>query len=59
MAKKPEELVLFARKWIVKYYTHNSSYTCYSFDSRKELISRVHNDKRMRLFEYQISYTEL
>lgn len=25
----------------------------------KELISRVHNDKRMRLFEYQISYTEL
>lgn len=25
----------------------------------KELISRVHKDKRMRLFEYQISYTEL
>lgn len=25
----------------------------------KELISRVHNDKRMRLFEYQISYKEL
>ena len=25
----------------------------------KELISRVHNDKRMRLFEYRISYTEL
>lgn len=25
----------------------------------KELISKVHNDKRMRLFEYQISYTEL
>ena len=34
MAKKPEEFVLFARKWNVKYYTHNSSYTCYSFDSR-------------------------
>ena len=25
----------------------------------KELILRVHNDKRMRLFEYRISYTEL
>ena len=25
----------------------------------KELILRGHNDKRMRLFEYQISYTEL
>lgn len=25
----------------------------------KELISKVHKDKRMRLFEYQISYTEL
>ena len=25
----------------------------------KEIITRVHNDKRMRLFEYQISYTEL
>lgn len=25
----------------------------------QELISRVHADKRMRLFEYQISYTEL
>lgn len=33
MAKKPEELVLFARKWHVKYYAYNSSYTCYSFDS--------------------------
>ena len=25
----------------------------------QELISKVHNDKRMRLFEYRISYTEL
>lgn len=25
----------------------------------QELISKVHNDKRMRMFEYRISYTEL
>lgn len=25
----------------------------------KELIEKVHNDKRMKMFEYQISYTEL
>ena len=25
----------------------------------QELIDKVHGDKRMKLFEYQISYTEL
>ena len=25
----------------------------------QQLIDKVHGDKRMRLFEYQISYTEL
>jgi len=25
----------------------------------KQLIEKVHNDKRMKLFEYQISYTEI
>lgn len=45
---------LYGRQFIIKVY----GIICLNSPT-KELVEKVHQDKRMRIYEYQISYTEL